>query len=112
MNDLSSIYARATSPFDKLRRTDADGEWWSARDLMPLLGYPRWSYFHPAVSRAILSCSNSGATVDVHFVHTRVSPELGANGQIAHVPLTPKGLALLGDIIERRDPKTRMITAS
>ena len=27
------------SPFDSIRRTDEHGEYWLARDLMPILGY-------------------------------------------------------------------------
>lgn len=41
------------SPFDALRRTHPDGgEFWSARDLMPMLGYEKWERFQDAVLRA------------------------------------------------------------
>jgi phage antirepressor YoqD-like protein len=60
MNDLSSMYARATSPFDKLRRVDADGEYWLARDLMSPLGYERWERFSDSIDRAKLSAEASG----------------------------------------------------
>jgi len=51
----------AGSPFDAIRRVRDDGaEYWSARDLMPLLGYPEWREFRPAIERAWLSASAQG----------------------------------------------------
>jgi DNA-damage-inducible protein D len=44
------------SPFDAIRQTREDGsEFWSARDLMPLLGYDRWENFEQAIERARIS---------------------------------------------------------
>ena len=52
---------REGSPFDAIRRTREDGaEYWSARDLMPLLGYPEWREFRPAVERAWKSAEAQG----------------------------------------------------
>lgn len=48
------------SPFDTIRRTDESGEWWSARELMPLLGYSKWDRFADAIDRAIVAATNSG----------------------------------------------------
>lgn len=57
-----------TSPFDAIRRTDARGEFWSARDLMPLLGYGAdWRNFDAAVTRAKIAASNSGGDVTSLF---------------------------------------------
>jgi DNA-damage-inducible protein D len=56
----------AGSPFDKIRREDANGEWWSARDLMPLLGYLRWEDFRNSIERAKVAISNTGETADLH----------------------------------------------
>lgn len=54
------------SPFDAIRRIDRDGsEWWSARDLMPLLGYTKWERFEDAVNRARLAAENAGFDADV-----------------------------------------------
>lgn len=57
MTDLTLFGA---SPFDSIRREDEDGEYWSARDLMPLLGYEKWERFVDAVDRARLSAANAG----------------------------------------------------
>jgi DNA-damage-inducible protein D len=57
------------SPFDAIKRTDSYGEFWSARDLMPLLGYGAdWRNFAEAIERAKRSARNVGEDVDVHFV--------------------------------------------
>lgn len=42
-----------TSPFDAIRQVRPDGsEFWSARTLMPLLGYRKWERFADAVAQA------------------------------------------------------------
>ena len=56
------------SPFDRIRREDADGEWWSARDLQPLMGYARWDDFsNTVIDRAIRSAENTGTYSDQAF---------------------------------------------
>lgn len=59
------------SPFDKIRRTDAQGEWWSARELMPMLGYAVWRDFANAVERAKAACENSTGDASSHFADAR-----------------------------------------
>ncbi|WP_342351189.1 hypothetical protein [Corynebacterium diphtheriae] len=50
-----------TSPFDKIKHNRVDGtEYWSARDLMPLMGYARWEDFYKITRRAETSAKNSG----------------------------------------------------
>lgn len=48
------------SPFDAIKRTDGRGDWWSARELMPLLGYRKWERFEDAVERARITIDNTG----------------------------------------------------
>lgn len=56
----------AGSPFDSIRRTASDGsEYWSARDMMPLLGYTKWERFEGAVERARVSLRAQGMDPDV-----------------------------------------------
>lgn len=46
-----------------IARTDAEGNaFWSARDLMPLMGYARWQTFLNAVTRAMRTAENTGMT--------------------------------------------------
>lgn len=57
------------SPFDSIRQRRAgDGaEFWSARDLMPLLEYQKWERFQDALERAKLACGNTGVETGLHF---------------------------------------------
>lgn len=56
------------SPFDAIRQTRPDGsEFWSARDLLPLLGYDRWEHFVPAIDRAMATARNQGMDVETLF---------------------------------------------
>ena len=49
------------SPFDKIRRFRPDGsEHWSARELMPDLGYVEWQRMEGLIERAKMSCANTG----------------------------------------------------
>lgn len=57
MSDLPTT--ADTSPFDAIKRVDAQGEHWSARELMPLLGYSQWHRFEEAIARARQAMVNS-----------------------------------------------------
>ena len=66
MNDLTRFDGR--SPFDQIKHTRPDGsEYWSARELMPLMGYPAWREFRPAIDRAMLAAQNQGMSLDGLF---------------------------------------------
>ena len=68
MSDLTSPTPSAASPFDAIKRTRPDGtEYWSARDLMPLLGYPAWREFRAAIERAMAAAEAQGHPVDGNF---------------------------------------------
>ena len=57
-----------TVPFDAIRITTLEGrEYWSARELMPLLGYEKWERFADAISRAKIAAHNSGYIVAEQF---------------------------------------------
>lgn len=78
---MTDIVRSQGSPFDAIRRTDPDGtEWWSARDLMPVMGYSVWRDFANAVERAKLACGNSGADPAAHFADARKVAASGPDG--------------------------------
>lgn len=61
-----------TSPFDAVRKTREDGtEFWSARDLMPLLGYDKWERFKGSIERARLTLTNQGQDPDMEASRLR-----------------------------------------
>ena len=50
-----------SSVFDTLLHVRTDNsEFWSARELMPVLGYETWRNFTESIERARLACDNSG----------------------------------------------------
>lgn len=54
--------------FESLKRCNDHGvEYWSARDLQPLLGYAKWQRFENTLKKAIASCKMSGNNPDHHF---------------------------------------------
>lgn len=59
------------SPFDAIRQVDQRGEFWSARDLMPLLGYEKWERFLDVIERATVSAFNAGYDADQGFSRLR-----------------------------------------
>lgn len=69
---MSALTPATGSPFDSIRRTRPDGsEYWSARDLMPLMGYSTWQHFEVPIHRAIRSATNQGAAVETLFTGSR-----------------------------------------
>lgn len=72
-------FPTTVSPFDAIRRiADNNSEYWSARELMPMLGYEKWERFEDAISRAYLAAKNSGTDPDQAFSRLReVVPQGG-----------------------------------
>jgi DNA-damage-inducible protein D len=67
------------APFDAIKRITASGvEWWSARELMPLLGYDKWERFADAIERAIAAAQNAGNDPEQAFSRRR---EEGTGGR-------------------------------
>jgi DNA-damage-inducible protein D len=65
--------------FEGLKSQNEHGaEFWSARELQPLLGYKQWRRFENAINRAITSCSQSGNNPDYHFAGAGKMVELGS----------------------------------
>ena len=61
MNESITPYHGGPSPFDEIRRvSDAGREYWTGRDLQPLMGYSRWEDFAKVIRRAMASATNSG----------------------------------------------------
>ena len=71
--------------FESLKKLNEHGaEFWSARDLQPLLGYAQWRRFEDAIKRAITSCEQSGNRPDYHFASVG-KPIIGGKGAVQTV---------------------------
>jgi DNA-damage-inducible protein D len=56
-------------------------EYWSARDLAPLLGYNKWQNFEVAIQRAMTSCKQIGQNVTDHFTGVSKMVRLGSDAE-------------------------------
>jgi DNA-damage-inducible protein D len=82
MTGKKTELSTAGQSFENLKKTNEHGaEYWSARDLQPLLGYSQWRRFEQAIERAISSCKSSGNPPGHHFAGTGKMIELGKGGQ-------------------------------
>ena len=83
MSDLILQATKQTqTPFDSIRRYHSDGtEFWTARDLMPMLGYKTWQKFSDALDRAMTACSNSSNQVTEHFLPMSVNTKQAGRPQ-------------------------------
>lgn len=57
-----------------------DAEFWTARELMPHLGYENWQNFEVAIARAKESSKNAGQKSDEHFLLVSVKSTGGRPG--------------------------------
>ena len=76
--------AREGKSFEQSKSINEHGaEYWSARDLQPLLGYNHWRSFEKAIAKAITSCQQSGNEPDHHFAQRK--PIVGGKGAVQEV---------------------------
>jgi DNA-damage-inducible protein D len=72
--------------FEDLKKTnDYGAEYWSARELQPLLGYTQWRRFENAIKKAVTSCEQSGNDPGHHFAGAG-KPIPGGKGAVQIVP--------------------------
>jgi len=66
MNKLNDINNKS---FENIRHIDENGiEYWFARELQIVLTYKEWRKFEDVISKAKISCKNTGIAVVEHFV--------------------------------------------
>ncbi|MFM9962555.1 MAG: BRO family protein [Planctomycetaceae bacterium] len=77
-----NLPAIGDQPFESLKQLTPHGaEYWSARDLQPLLGYSQWRRFEGAIQKAITSCEQSGNEPAHHFASAGKMIAVGKGGQ-------------------------------
>ena len=70
-----------TLSFEDLKQVNEHGaEYWSARDLQPLLGYDQWRRFADAIKRAQEACKESGNEPHYHFAGAGKMMPIGKGG--------------------------------
>lgn len=64
--------------FEKLRKTDkTHSEYWSAKELAKVLGYPKYSLFLKVLEQAKAACINAGQDAFIHFKDSGPIKSLG-----------------------------------
>jgi len=77
-----NLPSQVRSSFETLKRLNVHtAEYWSARDLMPLLGYRQWRRFEDAIRRASTSCQQSGNDPANHFAGAGKMVPLGSGSE-------------------------------
>ncbi|MGU9774812.1 DNA damage-inducible protein D [Salmonella enterica] len=98
-------------PFEDLRQYSDEGqEYWSARDLAPLLDYRDWRNFQNVLTRAAQACETSNQEVSDHFVDTTKMVVLGSGAQreLEDVHLSRYACYL---VVQNGDPSKPVIAA-
>lgn len=75
------LVSMGSMSFEALKKVNEYGaEYWSAREIQPLLGYTQWRRFEDAVKRAITSCKQSGNESLHHFAGVGKMINIGKGG--------------------------------
>lgn len=84
MNSELVVATAITKKFDAVRRLSKDGvEYWTARDIQPLLGYSAsWENFAGVVDKAKMACESAGVDQSKHF-HDVMKAITAGKGAIA-----------------------------
>ncbi len=70
------------SPFESIKHIDSTGqEYWSARELYPILGYTNWNKFQDVIQRAKDAIGTSGADIGDHFYPEVKMVQTGSGAQ-------------------------------
>jgi len=101
---MDEIILRVQKNFESIKQTSGELEFWSARDLMPMLGYIKWQKFTEAINRAKEACRSSGQKIEDHFTGAG-KPITGGKGavQIAQDVLLTRYACYL--IAQNGDPR-------
>jgi DNA-damage-inducible protein D len=65
---MNTPHQNFSQNLESIKKMIGDFEYWSARELYPLLGYKEWRKFSDAISRAKNSCTTQNINSTDHFV--------------------------------------------
>ena len=97
--------------FEDLRHIAEDGgEYWSAREIYPILEYGAWQKFFAVIQKAMTACENSGHAPENHFIRMGKMVNLGsgAEREIKDYLLSRYACYL---IVQNSDPSKPVIAA-
>lgn len=95
-----------SSPFDAIKNTTPDGtEYWSARDLMPLLGYEKWERFSSRIEEAMRAAEIAGITNQFPATGKMVTTGSGARREVKDYHLTRYACYMVAMSCDGRKPE-------
>lgn len=95
--------------FEGLKQVTDDGmEFWSSRQLAKVLNYSEYRNFQPVIEKAKKACTNSGQSVENHFVDMHEMVDIGSGAQRE---MTSMGLSRYACylIVQNADPSKPII---
>lgn len=79
---MSDLKGKEYKRFEDIKHVHEDGsEYWSARELAPVLEYTQWKNFHKVIQRAMVACENSGHSVPDDFAEVSKIVKAGATSK-------------------------------
>ena len=79
MNEKISKQDRTV--FEEIKRSNENGEFWSARELAKVFEYVEYRNFKPVIGKAKEACANSGQSVENHFVDFHEMVAIGSGAE-------------------------------
>lgn len=103
----NDITIKIQNDLDSIKKQDKDLEYWSARELMHILGYSEWRKFVGVINKAKEACTSSGIKYQDHFVGAAnmVKTGSGAERSIDNVLLTRYACYLIAQNGDSRKPQ-------
>lgn len=79
---MKNIISKNENIFESIKHINVyNQEYWTARELMPVLEYKRWSRFTDAIERAKKACEISGNRISDHFADVGKMVTIGSSAQ-------------------------------
>lgn len=103
------IIENGESLFESIKHINEYGqEYWSARELQPILEYTEWRNFNKTIDKAIISCETSNNAVSEHFVEVNktIAMPKGASKSVGDYHLSRYACYL---IAQNGDPRKEAI---
>jgi len=105
MSSTSLVHIQTS--LNSIKRIEQDLEYWSARDLMVVLGYKTWRKFNETIKRSKDSCKNSDKSITYHFVGAdkMIKAGKGAQRKVEDILLTRFACYLIAQNGDPRKPE-------
>lgn len=104
---MNTVLIKIQNDLDSIKKVDKDFEYWSARELMIVLGYVKWQKFIEVIEKAKEACKTSGYVVEDHFTHAgnMILTGKGAQRKIEDILLTRYACYLIAQNGDSRKPQ-------